>query len=335
MQRAWGEWTRIKLDALDRYLSAFTTASAKAHGTLYLDLFAGSADNAVRETGETLEGSALRALAARPEFDKLIFCEKSPSAARSLETRLQAAYPGRDFQIRPEDCNRGIPLALERLSVGWRFAPTFAFVDQYSAQIDWETVRFLAEYKHSGRSKVEQWIYFGDPGYPRGLRAPNGGKNGRFADRLDAMFGTRQWRQIMAAREDGAIGGRAAQLELINLYRWRLERVLGYRLTRPLAVPNTTGRPIYTLIFATDHEVGSRIMSSVFEIAEADLRSMVRQRREDEHRRRRFDSPDQGSLFDAEPLFSAAGNSSTQSPPLLVSKPRVPFEYEREWTADD
>ena len=40
--RAWGFWTEVKLDALERYLQRFTTASAKASTVLYLDLFSGS-----------------------------------------------------------------------------------------------------------------------------------------------------------------------------------------------------------------------------------------------------------------------------------------------------
>ena len=47
--RAWGFWTEVKLDAIERYLQRFTTASAKASTVLYLDLFSGSVDNVRRD----------------------------------------------------------------------------------------------------------------------------------------------------------------------------------------------------------------------------------------------------------------------------------------------
>ena len=52
-----------------------------------------------------------------------------------------------------------------------------------------------------------------------------------------------------------------------NLMRWRLENVLGYALTHPLEIPNHEGRPIYTMIQATDSDPGSRIMKSLYQHA--------------------------------------------------------------------
>lgn len=332
MIREWGPWSEIKLDALTRYLSAFTIASKKAAGrTLYLDLFAGSADNVNRATGDDIEGSAVRALSTEPRFGKLVFCEMSPLAAASLSARLSNAFPGRDFVVCPQDCNVAIPSQLERLPVSWRMAPTFAFVDQYSAQVDWSTTTYLSTYKHPSRSKVEQWIYFGDSFYARGLMGPNGAKNFRFARRLDAMFGTTAWRRIMAAREDGVLGGREAQLELINLYRWRLVNDLGYRFALPLSVPSDDGRPLYTLIFASDHDAGHGIMSAVFDIAKRDLDAMVAQKRQQTHRDRRFGAGSPAGLFDAAEYFDDGSGAGHPAAPMLVTEPRVPFQYHREW----
>jgi hypothetical protein len=42
--RGWGPWSRIKLDALEDYVNAFTSASSRTR-TLYLDLFAGAPQN--------------------------------------------------------------------------------------------------------------------------------------------------------------------------------------------------------------------------------------------------------------------------------------------------
>jgi hypothetical protein len=43
MPRYWGFWTRGKLELLQRYLDAFTTASKGQSQIVYLDLFGGTA----------------------------------------------------------------------------------------------------------------------------------------------------------------------------------------------------------------------------------------------------------------------------------------------------
>ena len=64
--RTWGYWTRGKLDILRRYLGAFTTTTKnKASERIYIDAFAGQAENADRLTGEAIDGSARIALSVR------------------------------------------------------------------------------------------------------------------------------------------------------------------------------------------------------------------------------------------------------------------------------
>ena len=92
--RAWGFWTEVKLDALERYLKRFTTASAKASMVLYLDLFSGSVNN-VRRDDESrhFTGSTVRALEADPPFTHLRFFEIG-SRAHQLEGDLSSRFPG-------------------------------------------------------------------------------------------------------------------------------------------------------------------------------------------------------------------------------------------------
>ena len=79
--RAWGFWTEVKLDALERYLKRFTTASARAPTVLYLDLFAGSVDNVRRDDASRhFAGSTVRALDTDPRFTHLRFFEMGRNA---------------------------------------------------------------------------------------------------------------------------------------------------------------------------------------------------------------------------------------------------------------
>jgi hypothetical protein len=46
--------------------------------------------------------------------------------------------------------------------------------------------------------------------------------------------------------------------------RWRLENVLGYRVTHQFEMKNTRGAPVYSMVFATDHPAGERIMNHIY-----------------------------------------------------------------------
>jgi three-Cys-motif partner protein len=61
-----GIWTRIKLEALEKYLLAFNTALSKQTFTrIYIDAFAGTGRCDIKVDGEktSIDGSARRALA--------------------------------------------------------------------------------------------------------------------------------------------------------------------------------------------------------------------------------------------------------------------------------
>jgi len=58
-----------------------------------------------------------------------------------------------------------------------------------------------------------------------------------------------------------------ARAEYVNLIRWRLEKVLGYGWTDTMQFSIAQNNPVYTMVFATDEPVGSKIMSSVQKVA--------------------------------------------------------------------
>jgi three-Cys-motif partner protein len=192
--RGWGPWTQIKLDALEDYLSAFTTASQRAHGTVYLDLFAGAFSNTDRLTGAPIMGSPYRALSVTPSFSKVYGFELQERTAKHLEAELRGQFPERDVAVTPGDCNLTTPQLLHSMDVYWRKKPTFAMIDQFMAEVHWDTIRALA--RHRLRSapnrplrKTELWLYFGDGFIPRGLGSKNPGEAEAIAARIDHMYG--------------------------------------------------------------------------------------------------------------------------------------------------
>lgn len=262
MARYWGFWTRGKLDLLRRYLDAFTTASKSQDEILYLDLFGGQPSNLERLTGQDLDGSARIALNVDDaRFSRLRFFELEPYAGRLSES-LKADFPGRDLEVVPGDCNQTITSTLSSLAhVNW--APTFAFIDPNGPDVHWSTIEALAKFKKPGRTKTEIWLLLAAGMFIRTLPT-DGAVREVDAEKLDHMYGTEQWRRIYEARVRGDLQPGEARDEYVNLMRWRLENVLGYQWTHPLEIFNERGHSIYHMVFATDHEVGNRIMTDLY-----------------------------------------------------------------------
>jgi three-Cys-motif partner protein len=305
-RQGWDWWSEAKLRVLDDYLRGFTTAvRGKSPGALCLDLFAGSYDNDRRHGAGTFPGSTQLALRTQPEFTKLAFFELA-GPAEQLRRDITAARPDdRRWRVFEGDCNQMLPQALAWLAND-RKAPTFAFLDPRGLQVAWSTVEALADWRRDRNTKVEQWILMPEPALARvlGLQGVNGRRS---ADRLDRLFGSRAWLPIHQGRRSGALSPEATRAEFVNLYRWQIENQLGYRTTHALQIVNTTGTPVYTLVFATDSAPGNAIMSHIYRsaatkvIPEMQARAMVarQHRRQDEMGKMRLPGIDEYELENA------------------------------------
>jgi three-Cys-motif partner protein len=315
--RSWGWWTEQKLDILGDYLAAFNKASAKARKTVYLDLFAGQPENVSRSRTEHLiRGSARRALETTPPFTALRFFELAGRAA-GLKAALETEYPGsRDlFKVVPGDCNATITTALAELAdLNW--APTFAFLDQQSTEVQWPTLQHLARHKRDGMPKTELWLLCASGLLPRGLRLRTEAIDTITAGRMSAMFGTDVWTEALDARRAGELSGADFRSELTNLMRWRLEQHLGYQTTLVFKVTNTSGSEIFDMIFATDHWAGEKIMKDVYSAA-ARHQPALRRRAQLQRRQDKEEREGRYGLFDLDELAP-----HTPDGPIFEVKPQ-------------
>lgn len=332
--RGWGPWTQIKLEALEDYLSGFTKASQTAKGTVYLDLFAGAFSNKDRLTGAPIMGSPHRALSVTPQFSKVYGFEMQERTARELQGKLREHFPGRDIVVTPGDCNVSAPRVLRSMDAYWRRKPTFAMIDQFMAEVHWDTIRALANHRLRSTPdrplrKTELWLYFGDSFIPRGLGSKVPGEADRIAEQVDRMYGNPNWRYIRQARTEEIINGRTLKAELVNLMRWQLENELGYAVTVPLQFINERGGDLYTVIFATDHPVGEKIMRHIFKSSTGALDRMVKLRKARdviERTDRLGAATGQGGLFEMT-ADEAVGKSELTNEIELLGPPQEPFFY--------
>lgn len=85
-----------------------------------------------------------------------------------------------------------------------QYAPTFAFIDQFDAEVKWPTLRQIAEFRR-GKTKAEMWILFATSFYPRGLNIHGDAMNPRYSGEVTAMLGSDEWMPIAEGRRRGLL----------------------------------------------------------------------------------------------------------------------------------
>ncbi|MFT3785160.1 MAG: three-Cys-motif partner protein TcmP [Tepidisphaeraceae bacterium] len=269
-----GDWTERKLDALDRYLKAYSTALSKApFKRVYIDAFAGTgyreqrlasvettssifddevAQIASPEQQRFLDGSAKIALRVQPPFHQFVFIEQDAAKVTELEKlKTEFATHANAIDIRTGDANQ----TLQNLCRSWDKPGSrgVLFLDPFGMQADWSTVQAVAE-----TGCIDTWILFPFAANRLMTRDPNDIPAG-WRKRLDKLFGSSEWeRQFYRERTitdifngDSTVVEKALTLE--GLGAFYLERL---KCTFPIVAPNpcmlrTSGnRPLFQLFFA-------------------------------------------------------------------------------------
>ena len=257
-------WTLDKLEVFANYLKLYRRV---AGGGAYIDAFAGTGKGSSSKNGKQVESDGSSLIAAKSgAFASLDLIEKDQVRIDTL-TAAVGALPTRmsdRIRIRQGDCNELIP---ELLGSGRLDAtrPCFAFLDQESTQLDWRTIKILANWKtyepppaESGRPKtckVELWILFNShqviyrlwpqdrTRYPESFSP----------ETLDRIFGGRDaWWDLW---EEGQPANSLLQRFSDRLYE------LGYQYVMPQLIKSPDdGRPQYHMIHATDHPSAISLM---------------------------------------------------------------------------
>lgn len=258
-ERVAGPWVEDKLKVLWCYLHGFATAcSIKARAWYYIDGLAGCGVNRVGATARRLAGSPILALETSPQFDRCLMVESNGAYRRALEHRT-AEYKPRAI-VEPGDCNRDLVPAMQR-HIDPRY-PCLCVLDPEGSELEWSTVRDVAEFKKVGR-KAEQLILLPtDTGFIRELPIDHNPEPGA-VDRISRMYGNQKWLDIYARRKRGELTPDQARGEYVKLYASDLKEELRYKfvLDRQIFRKGRRGNPMYFLIFATDHIVGRNIMN--------------------------------------------------------------------------
>lgn len=275
-----GDWTLQKLDILEKYLDAYTTALKnqpspdRPFKLVYIDAFAGTGeidhgledDPVSQEDSKSLVmGSAARALDVRDRrFDHLLFVESDPDRCAQLRL-LKSKHPSRSVQIVEADANDHLGgLRQGEYGATWRGV---LFLDPFGTQVDWRTIEHIARLE-----RLDTWLLFPVGGVGRMLprsRDPSDVSES-WADALTRVYGDESWRRLYSESSQANLFGSSEQERekgvegLLGIYKGRLRAVFGSRLLQDSRrLTNSKKSPLFEFIFCAGHPRGQSVAKRI------------------------------------------------------------------------
>lgn len=280
-----GNWTDRKLEILDGYLTAYTTAlkdKPTAHRPFrkaYIDAFAGTGyrdakrmtelegqgslplpELAEDEPQALLDGSARMALQSEPPFDKYIFIEKSVERCAQLELlRDEFADKADAIDVVQGEANERIQALCTK---DWSSHRAVLFLDPYGMQVEWKTIEAIA-----ATEAIDLWLLF-----PLGigvnrLLTRSGEIPAGWRRRLDLLLGTNDWfdefykveRTPTLFGDDEEHLVKASTATIGKYFNDRLASVFAGVAEEPAVLRNSSNIPLYLLCFAVGNERGKNV----------------------------------------------------------------------------
>ncbi len=141
-----GNWAQKKYKLVGKYCDIFTSGMKNKWNLVYIDLFSGPGIVKIKESPTLMKNSALLAMTLPNSFHHYILNDFSLTAASSLQTRIERLHPGKSFKIYNEDANKVVDKIFDELPASLQQSRPlfFAFIDPFSLNLHFETIRKLA-----------------------------------------------------------------------------------------------------------------------------------------------------------------------------------------------
>ena len=265
-----GPWTRKKLDILESYLNAYTTAlKGQPFNLMYIDAFAGTGLIEVPQNDDDedkrnfISGSAERAIRISDKaFDKLIFVEQNTKRCEELE-KLRSLHHDRNIEVKNSDANH----FLRNLREDWRKWRGVLFLDPFATEVEWSTIEKISSFE-----ALDTWILFPVSSIARILptsRMPEDIEP-KWANRLTKIYGGDSWRALYKEAPQGELfGNRRMERDsgvdgLISIYKRNLEHLLGDRfLQNSRTFRNSKNSVLFEFLFFVGNPRGIKPATSI------------------------------------------------------------------------
>jgi three-Cys-motif partner protein len=289
-----GPWAAEKLNALERYLDAYTKILKNQAWctTIYLDAFAGGGRARLRsekklpsdqahlfeligdpapEAVAFVEGSPRRSLDITYPFNSYIFIDADPRRASMLEDLKKEYGDGRRITVRNGSAAEEIDWVIARKPDRKKHRG-IAFLDPFGAHLEWRSVKALAD------TRVFEVLinYPFDMAINRLLKV-DGNLPDTWKQQLDTFFPTGWWDEAYKEGpglfaeiipDNQSIEKRSdAKDRLLSFYKRHLKEAFGH-VSEPKLIRNTRGHPLYYLIWAGHHPKGVEVANHILAMGE-------------------------------------------------------------------
>lgn len=268
-QKFGGPWSLIKVDTVARYYSAFNTVlKNQGFKRVCIDAFAGSGDFQFKphdasplfdeaEVVETHAGSARRALATQPPFDRIVFVE---NATKNIAALNKAAFqfPGANVEILRGDANVEVKKLCK--SIDWRDTRGVIFLDPFGNSVEWSTIVEI------GKTKLDIWYLFPLSGVYRNVPIDRSDLTPDKRAAVTRILGTSEWETkfyepparpldlLSVLEEPRAVSAngnrRTADVDAIEAFVVSRLRTVFPLVLPPKRLLGPTKAPLYSLCFA-------------------------------------------------------------------------------------
>jgi three-Cys-motif partner protein len=260
-----GYWSELKLEIVEKYGAAYTTAFAGARNLkkYYIDGFSGAGVHISRTTKARIEGSPARALKVTPPFDGFYFIDFNADKTDYLRA---ACGERSDVHIYTGDCNEYLTRQLLPTIRYENFNRALCLLDPYGLDLNWEVIL------QAGQSRaVDMFLNFPVMDMNRNAiwknpeTAPQGG-----IDRMNKFWGDESWKDAAyaEARQRSLFGPELVKQDneqIAAAFRDRLSKVAGFGFVpQPLPMRNSKNAVVYYLFFASPKAVAEKIITDIF-----------------------------------------------------------------------
>ena len=274
-QRFGGGWTEQKLKCVSKYLHSYTQIMKdRDFHFAYIDAFAGTGYRELQYSEDSelprfLAGSARKALEVKPPFKEYVFIEEKEDSYTELK-KLTEEFQNYNIECSNANANEYLTGFCQERE--WRTNRALVFLDPYGMQVEWKTIKAIAETK-----AIDLWLLF-----PIGIGINRLLKNdGEIAPserrKLDLIFGETDWfdKFYQLARQSSLFGeGDEWEkrddilAEIEQYFLKRLESVFATVAKNPLPLRNSKNSLMYLLCFAAGNPNAPNALKIAQEILE-------------------------------------------------------------------
>ena len=255
------EHTRLKLEALRRYIYMFTTSMKdRWESRTYTDLLAGPGKVSFQQMGDSQPsefqlGSPLIALTTDFPFTHYWFVEKDEKYYEALKHRVLMSHIDSNVEVFQGDCNDIVDEIVSEIAL-LKGSLNMAFLDPEGLELPWVTIEKLAKIK-----RMDLIILFSTNGFLRNVE--NSFENENFTT-LDKLFGGPGWRDEYSRGR-----GQFDKRRMIEYYKG-LFTPYGYRF-KELPVKNSKNAELYRLIGGGKHQLAADLWEKAIKGAQKEI----------------------------------------------------------------